>query len=379
MRIKGGKVALICLVLWMNSGFLYAIKPERNPFDPISQNKLAWTPDKKKVKHPLEDFPIVLLQVNYAKAGDLVNLVKDKQNSLLSEKGKMGADGRTNRIWIQDTPKKVEEVKYLIKQLDIPVKQVLIEARLVEVSKNFSQDIGIKWAVSRPPSLRGALSRAGSLESGDQNVMPSLTKLLNLDLIATPARSGSPATVGIALAKISEKILLDLELSALESEGRAELISSPRLIARDQQPALIESGQEIPYQETTPTGATTVAFKKAVLSLKVTPYITPDNKILMDLQINQGSASPLTVNGVPAILTKEIQTNILVNNGQTIVLGGIYIKDKAKTINRVPFLSYLPLIGKLFINKQVNWKNDEMLIFITPKIISSALGTVKQN
>ncbi len=347
--------------------------------DKMEESKLK----SQQIIQKLEPIRSDLLQINYAKAADLAILIKDKQNSLLSEKGKISVDARTNTIWIQDTGTKIEEVRDLIKQLDVPVKQVLIEARIVEVSKDFSQDIGIRWGISRPPTLSGTLSGANQMQrsvvtgvdplAAAANVTP-FTDRLNLDLVAAPANLANPATLGIALAKINDNILLDLELSALESEGRAELISSPRLITINQQSALIESGQEIPYQEATSSGATAVAFKKAVLSLKVTPQITPDGKILMDLQINQDTASPQTFNGVPAILTKEIQTNVLVNNGQTIVLGGIYTQDKTKTINRIPFFGELPVVGVLFRNKQVGIKNDELLIFITPKIITNTLS-----
>ena len=339
--------------------------------DKLEESKLK----SQQIIQKLEPIRSELLQINYAKAADLAILIKDKQNSLLSERGKVSVDARTNTIWIQDTGTKIEEVRDLINQLDIPVKQVLIEARIVEVSKDFSQDIGIRWGISRPPTLSGTLAGANQMQQGvaPANVTP-LTDRLNLDLVAAPANLATPATLGIALAKINDNILLDLELSALESEGRAELISSPRLITINQQSALIESGQEIPYQEATSSGATAVAFKKAVLSLKVTPQITPDGKILMDLQINQDTASPQTFNGVPAILTKEIQTNVLVNNGQTIVLGGIYTQDKTKTINRIPFFGELPVVGVLFRNKQIGIKNDELLIFITPKIITNALS-----
>lgn len=316
-----------------------------------------------------------LIQINYAKATDLAILIKDKQNSLLSEKGKVSVDTRTNTIWIQDSGTKIDEVRDLIKQLDVPVKQVLIEARIVEVTKDFAQDLGIRWGVSKPPHLSGTLAGANQLEQGvaPANVVP-FTDRLNLDLVAAPVTGAVPASVGIALAQLGDNILLDLELSALESEGLAELISSPRLITANQQPAVIDSGQEIPYQEATSSGATAVAFKKAVLSLKVTPQITPDSKILMELKINQDTASPQLFNGVPAILTKEIQTNVLVSNGQTIVLGGIYQQDKSKTITRVPFFGQLPVVGNLFKNTQIALKNDELLIFITPKIITNSLS-----
>ncbi|WBV68292.1 type IV pilus secretin PilQ family protein [Legionella pneumophila] len=322
----------------------------------------------------LEPIRSDLIQINYAKAADIAVLIKDKQNSLLSDRGKISVDARTNTIWIQDTGTKIEEVRELIKQLDIPVKQVLIEARIVEVTKDFSQDIGIRWGVSRPTHLSGTLEGANELARGTApaNVVP-LERRLNLDLAAAPLTGATPASVGIALAKLNDNILLDLELSALESEGRAELISSPRLITTNQQAAVIESGEEIPYQEATSSGATAVAFKKAVLSLKVTPQITPDGKILMDLQINQDTP-PQTFLGVPAIITKEIQTNVLVNNGQTIVLGGIYKQDKNKVINRIPFFGELPVVGILFSNRQITLKNEELLIFITPRIITNALS-----
>lgn len=339
--------------------------------DSMEESKLK----SEQIIAKLEPIRSDLLQINYAKAAELAILIKDKQNSLLSERGKISVDVRTNTIWIQDTGTKIEEVRELIKQLDIPVKQVLIEARIVEVTKDFSQDLGIRWGVSRPTTLSGTLEGSNQMQQGitPANVTP-LAKRLNLDLIATPANLAIPATVGVALARISDNILLDLELSALESEGLAELIASPRLITINQQAAVIDSGQEIPYQEATSSGATAVAFKKAVLSLKVIPQITPDNKILMDLQINQDTASSQTFNGVPAILTKEIQTKVLVNNGQTIVLGGIYTQNKNKSINRIPFLGQLPVVGVLFRNTQVNLKNDELLIFITPKIITNSLS-----
>ncbi|WP_410054755.1 type IV pilus secretin PilQ [Legionella genomosp. 1] len=315
-----------------------------------------------------------LIQINYAKAADIAVLLKDKNNSLLSKRGTLSVDARTNTIWIQDTGVQIEEIRELVKQLDIPVKQVLIEARIVNVTKDFARDLGIRFGISRPTHLSGTLSGANQLA---QNVAPAdvvpLSDRLNVDLAATPV-SASPASVGLALAKLGDGILLDLELSALESEGRGEVISSPRLITTNQQSAVIESGEEIPYQEATSSGATAVAFKKAVLSLKVTPQITPDNKIMMDLQINQDTPSPQTFNGVPAILTKEIQTNVLVNNGQTIVLGGIYKQDKNNSINRVPFLGNLPVVGVLFRNQSTEIKNEELLIFITPRIITNTLS-----
>ena len=332
----------------------------------------------------LEPIRSDLLQINYAKAIDLAILIKDKQNSFLSVKdkdgkgneGKISVDARTNTIWIQDTATKIEEVRDLIKQLDVPVKQVQIEARIVEVDKNFSEDIGIRWGVSKPTHLSGTLDGANAQQTPPGSTNPALIPIpqrLNLDLAATPALV-SPASVGLALAKLGDGILLDLEISALESEGRAELISSPRLITTNQQAASIESGEEIPYQESTSSGATAVSFKKAVLSLRVTPQITPDGKILMDLKINQDTRNPLSPGPVPSILTKQIQTSVLVNNGQTIVLGGIYTQNKNKRLDRIPFFGELPGVGVLFRRNHIDLVNQELLIFITPKIITNALS-----
>lgn len=329
-----------------------------------------------KAKLQLEPLSSIVLQIKYAKAVDLVNLLKDKTNPVLSERGAVNADVRTNTLWIEDTSYKLTEIKHLIEKWDIPVRQVLIEARIVEMTKEMSQDLGIRWGVAKQQPL-------ASIEHSQESLEPStlFENRFNLDLAAIPANGLIPATAGIALAKLSDTILLDLELSALESEGRAQLISSPKLITTNQQTAVIESGQEIPYQEATSSGATAVAFKKAVLSLKVTPQITPDNKILMELQVNQDTISPAKFLGVPAILTKQIQTNVLVNNGQTLVLGGIYKQDKNKTINRIPLLGELPLIGGIFRSKQKLVKNDELLIFITPKLITNAFqgGEEKQS
>jgi type IV pilus assembly protein PilQ len=313
-----------------------------------------------------------ILQINYARAVDIATLIKDKDNSLLSSRGTINVDARTNMIWIQDTKAQIASIRALVQRLDVPVKQVLIEARIVNVTKDFAKDLGIRFGVSKPTHLSGTLLGANRLAQGEDpaNVVP-IAERLNVDLAAVPL-TGSPASIGIALAKLGHGILLDLELSALESEGRGEVLASPRLITTNQQAAVIESGEEIPYQESTSSGATSVSFKKAVLSLRVTPQITPDNKIMMDLKINQDRRSPAReIKGVPAILTKQIQTNALVDDGETIVLGGVYQQDKANTMNRVPFLGSLPVLGHLFRNQHTTIANEELLIFITPRIITN--------
>jgi len=315
-----------------------------------------------------------LLQINYAKAVDIATMLKDRTNSLLSERGTLSVDTRTNTIWLQDTGAKIEEIRELVNQLDVPVKQVMIEARIVNVSKRCEEEFGVRWGVTKPSHLSGTLFGANQLAQGvtAANVTP-LASRLNLDLAALPT-IGAPASIGLALAKLGDGFLLDLELSALESMGNAEIIASPRLMTTNQQSAVIASGQDIPYQQATSSGATAVSFKKAVLSLKVTPQITPDGKLLMDLLITQDADSGQRVQGVPIILTKSIQTNVLVNNGQTIVLGGIYKQDKNNSLERIPFLGALPVVGHLFSRTQTKLDNEELLIFITPRIITNSLS-----
>ena len=309
----------------------------------------------KKTK--LAPMQFALMQVNYAKATDIAAMLTDKTNSLLSARGILSVDPRTNMIWVQDTAIQVKKIKSLIKRLDILNKQVIIEARIVNMTKNCENDLGVRF---------------GSTMEGTSGVVVGTPALrhLNIDLGALPLE-GSPAALGIALAKLNDHVLLDLELSALESEGRAQIIARPRLMTTNQHSAVIEAGEDIPYQESNLNGATSVAFKKAVLSLKVTPQITPDGKLLMDLLINQDSDSGRRVQGVPIIFTKALETNVLVNNGQTIVLGGIYKQDKNNTVVRVPFLGRLPIVGYLFSRKQIRTRNEELLIFITPRIISN--------
>lgn len=305
-----------------------------------------------------------LIQINYAKAADIAGLLQDKNAGFMSARGSLGVDKRTNMLWIQDNAAQLLKLKEFIRQLDIPAQQVLIEARLVNVTRDFARDLGIHFAASK----------ASHVDNSSNALVPDapLADRLNIDLAALPSLAGA-STSTFALATLAEGILLDLELSAIESEGRGEIISSPRLITTSQKEAIIESGEEIPYQEFTVSGGTSTAFKKAVLSLKVIPQITAENKILMDLHINQDTLSPRAFNGVPSVLTKEIRTRVLVDNGQTIVLGGIYKQDKNKRFNRVPFFHGVPVLGSLFKNQSLAMRNEELLIFITPRIIASNL------
>ncbi len=311
-----------------------------------------------------------LLQINYANAAELANMLSDKTNSLLSQRGTVAVDRRTNTLWLKDTPAQLHMLKSFIKRLDIPVKQVEIEARIVNMNKQCATDMGARFGITHSVYLSGTLEGANQIAQGASPSNAPLPQRLNLDLGAMPI-DANPASIGIALAKLGNHALLDMELSALESEGQANVIARPKLVTTNQQAAVIESGEDIPYQEAMPSGATSVSFKKVVLRLKVTPQITPDGKLLMNLVINQDSDSARRVQGVPVILTKSIKTSVLVNNGETVVLGGIYKQDKNNSMVRVPFLGHLPVVGYLFSRKETRIRNEELLIFITPRIMTN--------
>ena len=324
-----------------------------------------------------------LIQINYGKASDIAALLKAQGGSLLSTRGNVSVDLRTNTIWVQDVPSRLIDIRKLIHQLDIPVKQVLIEARIVNINSDFAQEMGVRFGVTKPDHISGTLLGADSTNAGlipvgsvPNQYGATLANRLNVDLPAAGAGTlGGAASVGLALARLGSGTLLDLELSAMESEGEGQIISSPRVITADQQAATIQSGEEIPYQESTSSGATSIEFKNAVLSLSVTPQITPDGKVNLTLKVNQDKANFTKIvgtTGVPAIDTRSIETHVLVDNGQTIVLGGIYETQDGKTIKRVPFLGSLPVVGALFRNTVTSNSRKELLIFITPKVIKQS-------
>ena len=327
------------------------------------------------------------IQVNYARASDLAALLKSSDNSLLSERGNVTVDERTNNLLVQDTALKLNEIRRLVERLDVPVKQVLIESRIVVANDDFSKALGVRFGISNRDANFGAGTGdddfdaiAGNLEGTDDalNGNPiTLSDRLNVDLPAAAA-TGS---IGLALAKLPLGLLLDLELSAAQAESRAEVISTPRVIASNQTTARIEQGTEIPFQSATSSGATDVEFKKAVLSLEVTPQITPDDRVSMKLLVTNDSIGQLVPSGfggtIPSIDTNEVETDVLVDNGQTIVLGGVYQQDTSNSISRVPFFADLPFVGLLFRNTSVVDNKSELLVFITPKIISEQLKLVR--
>ena len=316
------------------------------------------------------------IQINYAKAADFTSLLKTKDNSLLSERGSVAVDERTNRLLIRDTTKNIAAITELVQQLDIPVRQVLIESRIVLATNDFSKELGVRFGVTH----NDLTTTEQQASSGNLN---ATTQILNGETIEAPDRynvnlpvstlAASAGSIGLALAKLPFGTLLELELSAAQTEGRSETISSPRVITSDQSEALIETGTEIPYAEASSSGAATVSFKKAVLSLKVTPQITPDDRIIMDLEVNKDSPDFANITaGVPPIKTQAVKTNVLVDNGETIVLGGVYEQTKANNTQRVPFFGDLPIVGFLFRSKFEQNNKSELLIFVTPKLLKDS-------
>ena len=325
-----------------------------------------------------------------------------RMNRILSERGSVTFDARTNTIFVQDTPKKLEEIQAIINKVDVPVKQVMIESRMVIASNTFSKALGARFGISQTgtPGKNTALSIGGSLGNKPTEYTPptgtgtSGTYTLGNqggtiqtvvtgsygvssngqpDLMSNLPVSNAYGTVAMSLLKLSANLLLNLELSALEADSRGKVISSPRVTTANQQKARIAQGVEIPYQTATSSGATAVSFKKAELSLEVTPQITPDRHIIMDLDVRKDSKGEQTSGGV-AINTQNVQTQVLVGNGETVVLGGIYEQTSIKATDKVPFFGDLPVVGFAFKRDTKRDDKSELLIFITPKIMDDSLA-----
>ena len=320
------------------------------------------------------------MEINYASAKDIADLLKDTDNTLLSERGQVSVDERTNTLLIQDTAFKLNEIRRLVDRLDIPVKQVLIESRIVIANDDFSKDLGVKFGLNNFDTRDLFGGSTADITGGNLNLLEPLFEqdpipiedTLNVNLpVANPA-----GQIALAFAKLPFGFLVDLELSAAQAESRAEVISNPRVITSNQNTARIEQGTEIPYLSATSSGATDVEFKKAVLALEVTPQITPDDRVAMKLVVNSDSVGEEFA-GIPSIDTREVTTDVLVDNGQTIVLGGIYEENSTVANTRVPFFSDIPLVGRLFRTDSVNNDKSELLIFITPKIIDEQLSLTR--
>jgi type IV pilus assembly protein PilQ len=307
------------------------------------------------------------IQVNYAKAAVLANLIQGSNKNLLSNRGNVSIDERTNTLIVQDVGSSLEAIRNLVARLDIPIRQVMIESRIVNADESFSRDLGVQFGYSKRSV--DALTNEGTATMGSAAVFDleptSDNFLVNLPVAGT---SG----IGFTVGKIGS-YLLQLELSALLAEGRGEDIANPKIITANQTEAVIESGVEIPYQEASSSGATATSFKKAVLSLRVTPQITPDDRVILDLQVSQDSQGATTAQGIPVINTKNVTTSVLVDDGETVVLGGVYTQTDRNDQDRVPFFGDLPYIGFLFKNSRVRNTRNELLIFVTPRILSEDL------
>jgi type IV pilus assembly protein PilQ len=361
------------------------------PAEEIAARETADLEAKQAISE-LEPLYSEFIQVNYAKAADLEELIASTAGSdtgsMLSERGSISVDDRTNTLLIRDTAERLQSVRRMVRTLDIPIKQVLIEARIVVVNDDVSRDLGIRLGVTGVESSGDSLTTISGNGLGTDTIigsalenaadpangtffpvaLPALNNRYNVNVpIANPA-----GTFGLAV--LDGDYLVDLELSALQSEGRGEIVSTPRVITANQKEARIEQGVEIPFQQAASSGATTIQFKKAVLSLVVTPQITPDNNIIMDLRVNKDSVGDIISTGglggtVPSIDTRQVETQVLVADGQTVVLGGIYETERREVVNKVPFLGDIPYAGVLFRSTETQNDKAELLIFVTPRIL----------
>lgn len=331
--------------------------------------------EKARMTEALGDLKSEIIKISFAKASDIAAMIGGADSvNMLSERGSIRVDERTNALLIRELPENIQVIRDIIASLDIPVKQVQIEARIVTVNEGNLDELGVRWGVTKTSgnntvggSIESNLEQVGLYEPADGAEM--INNFLNVNLGATSANASS---VAFQVAKLGSGTLLDLELSAMQRESKAEIISSPRLITTNKQPAYIEQGTEIPYLESSSSGATTVAFKKAVLSLMVTPQITPDNRLVLDLNVTQDRPGDIVKTGTGeavAIHTQRIGTQVLVNNGETVVLGGIFQHNITNTTEKVPLLGDLPLLGALFRRNYQQMGKSELLIFVTPKVV----------
>lgn len=341
----------------------------------------------------------VIIPLKYSNAQNIAKVLRSSEGSLLTTRGNIAINNPTNTIIIRDVSNNLKQIQSYIRKLDIPTRQVSIEARIVNIDTKYENQLGVRFGVThahKPITTTGSLAGANQLRQGINPVdVTPLDQRLNFNLPAGLLSSGAssiPGSIGLALAKLGP-VLLDLELSALEEEGHSQTIAKPRVVTANQQKAIILTGEEIPYQQATSSGATSVEFKQAVLSLEIVPQITPDNKIILKLKAHQdtrgnqllvqqqqtsgsttGTTTTVTsipaVFGPPTINTQQVESQVLLANNETVVIGGVYKLSKKNTIDRVPFFGSLPVIGGLFRHSGVQNEKSELLIFLTPKIIN---------
>ena len=360
------------------------------PTEEIATREKLEIESKKQVEE-LAPLQTELIQINYAKSSDLAGLLRSQDKTLLSERGKVSIDERTNTLIVLETADRLAGIRKLVAKLDIAVRQVLIESRIVIAHNDFARDLGVRFGVTGTRSSSNNLIVGSGTAAGTSSMVNSAVANQQTNTNGSPFPIAIPAagnrynfnlpvggTAGsVAFAILGRNTLLDLELSALQQEGRGEVISSPRVITSNQKEAVIKQGTEIPYQEAASSGATSTSFKEAVLSLTVTPHITPDDRIRMDLKVTKdsvGKVVPSSGGGSnPSIDKREISTQVLVQSGETVVLGGIHEQEKRESTAKVPFFGDLPFIGVLFRRTQTVDDNSELLIFVTPKVLKDNL------
>lgn len=347
----------------------------------------------------LEPVKTQSFQMNYAKAVDIAAQLASSSASgtpqgtanaqsqgLLSPRGRAVAEPRTNQLFVSDIPSRLQQIADLISKLDVPVRQVLIEARIVEADDKFSRSLGVRLGGADLRGVRGGdagysiggknrLALGGTYDAINTTTGAGATALTTTNttfynLPATGLNGFNPASFALSLFNSSANRYLNLELSALEADGRGKIVSSPRVVTADQVKAIIEQGVEYPYQTAAASGATTLAFRRAGLKLEVTPQITPEGNVILDVQVNKDSPGEILL-GARAINTKRVQTQVLVENGGTVVIGGIFESEEQDTENKVPFLGDVPIVGNLFKSRSKTANKSELLVFITPKVVST--------
>ncbi len=343
------------------------------PKDEISAREKQELESKASLES-LEQLRTQGFQLNYTKAADIAGQIQSSGSArILSTRGSVIAEPRTNQLFVTDVPSKLEQVQQLISKLDVAVRQVMIEARIVEADDTFGKSLGVRLGGGsrQDPSVSGGANFGSTYSAVSSTAGPTLASTPFVNLPATPT-SGQAATFALSLFNQGATRFLSMEISALEADGKGRIVSSPRVVTADQVKALIEQGTEFPYQTATSSGATSIAFRKANLKLEVTPQITPEGNIILDLDINKDSRGETTSAGI-AINTKHVQTQVLVENGGTVVIGGIFEQTERDDVNKVPVLGDLPALGNLFKTRSRVSNKSEMLIFITPRVLSSSV------
>ncbi len=317
-----------------------------------------------------------LITIKHVQAEKIAKLIKSNK-ALMGEGSSLSVDNHSNRILIYGSPSLTRRIANIIRQLDIAMPQIVIQARIMNIDRQYERSLGVSFGVTQANHLSGTLRGANQIANNALNDATEpvanipFAERLNFDMPAAIDTLSQVPSIGIALAKLGKGILLDLELSAVEAEGGGQLLSAPHLVTSNHEAAFIEAGEEIPYEESAYNGATTVAFKKAVLGLKVVPEILANDNINLDIKVNQDKRGNDIVKGEPAIDTRQLSTHVIVKSGETIVLGGIFEQDKRDKVIRVPFLGKLPILGNFFTSRYKATEEDELLIFLTPTIYYS--------